>query len=209
MVPNHCWFQGHQYECGLSLSCVFSGSKPLDLCNGGMVWSCCVPRGRESTFDDHHEESFGVVNDPRKIHISNSFHQLFLYFLYFPKAIPIILWKFSASMMISVLLIMTISLSMISLLRRIPFRQLGLRGLQGRFVTILQGLHTLQNTIKGNLQSEIPVGFGLIPQPLLLPYILLSFFTNARCLKIAEKVSFKIASEASNISQKWSILTSF
>merc|ERR1719266_2319157 len=45
-VPNHCWFQGHQYKCGLSLSCVFSGSKPLDLCNGGMVWSCCVPRGR-------------------------------------------------------------------------------------------------------------------------------------------------------------------
>eukprot|EP00093_Oithona_nana_P008136 08136.XXX_488190_489622_1 [CDS] Oithona nana genome sequencing. len=29
-----------------------------------MVWSCCVPRERESTFDDHHE-SFGVVNDPR------------------------------------------------------------------------------------------------------------------------------------------------
>ena len=112
-------------------------------------------------------------------------------------------------MMISVLLIMTISLSMISLLRRIPFRQLGLRGLQGRFVTILQGLHTLQNTIKGNLQSEIPVGFGLIPQPLLLPYILLSFFTNAQCLKITEKVSLKVASEASNICQKWSILTSF
>ena len=29
VVPNHCWFQGHQYECGLSLSCVFSGSKPM------------------------------------------------------------------------------------------------------------------------------------------------------------------------------------
>ena len=43
MVPNHCWFQGHQYECGLSLSCVFAGSKPLDLCNGGITgWSISI-----------------------------------------------------------------------------------------------------------------------------------------------------------------------
>lgn len=72
VVPNHCWFQGHQYECGLSLSCVFSGSKPLDLCNGGMVWSCCVPRGRDggggSPLDDLSDDydTYGVVNDPRK-----------------------------------------------------------------------------------------------------------------------------------------------
>ena len=25
------------------MSCVFSGAKAMDLCNGGMVWSCCVP----------------------------------------------------------------------------------------------------------------------------------------------------------------------
>ena len=43
-VPNKCWYKGAQYECGLSLSCVFSGAKALDLCNGGMVWSCCVPK---------------------------------------------------------------------------------------------------------------------------------------------------------------------
>lgn len=69
VVPNHCWFQGHQYECGLSLSCVFSGSKPLDLCNGGMVWSCCVPRGRSNSdhIDDYTDhDTYGVVNDPRK-----------------------------------------------------------------------------------------------------------------------------------------------
>ena len=43
-VPNFCWHKGHKYECGLSLSCVFAGNKALDLCNGGMIWSCCVPR---------------------------------------------------------------------------------------------------------------------------------------------------------------------
>ena len=46
VVPNHCWYQGTQYECGLSLSCVFAGAKAMDLCNGGMIWSCCVPRDR-------------------------------------------------------------------------------------------------------------------------------------------------------------------
>jgi len=46
VVPNHCWYQGTQYECGLSLSCVFAGAKAMDLCNGGMIWSCCVPRER-------------------------------------------------------------------------------------------------------------------------------------------------------------------
>ena len=51
---------------------MFSGSKPLDLCNGGMVWSCCVPRGRTDLngledYEDH--DTYGVVNDPRKIFI--------------------------------------------------------------------------------------------------------------------------------------------
>lgn len=68
VVPNHCWFQGHQYQCGLSLSCVFAGSKPLDLCNGGMVWSCCVPRGDRGGLDDYEDEvDYGVVSDPRKL----------------------------------------------------------------------------------------------------------------------------------------------
>ena len=46
VVPNFCWYSGAQYECGLSLSCVFAGAKAMDLCNGGMIWSCCVPRDR-------------------------------------------------------------------------------------------------------------------------------------------------------------------
>jgi len=62
VVPNHCWYSGERYECGLSLSCVFAGSKALDLCNGGMIWSCCVPRQKirdkvyiepEDDFADH------------------------------------------------------------------------------------------------------------------------------------------------------------
>ena len=48
VVPNFCWYSGAQYECGLSLSCVFAGAKAMDLCNGGMIWSCCVPRDRIS-----------------------------------------------------------------------------------------------------------------------------------------------------------------
>jgi len=27
VVPNHCWYEGTRYECGLSLSCVFAGAK--------------------------------------------------------------------------------------------------------------------------------------------------------------------------------------
>ena len=45
-VSEVCWYSGAQYECGLSLSCVFAGAKAMDLCNGGMIWSCCVPRDR-------------------------------------------------------------------------------------------------------------------------------------------------------------------
>ncbi|XP_065342220.1 serine proteinase stubble-like isoform X3 [Cloeon dipterum] len=43
MIPQSCWYRGEKFECGLSLSCVLSNSKPLDLCSGGMIWSCCVP----------------------------------------------------------------------------------------------------------------------------------------------------------------------
>ena len=28
------------------MSCTFSGNKALDLCNGGMVWSCCIPKAK-------------------------------------------------------------------------------------------------------------------------------------------------------------------
>ncbi|EEB19399.1 tripsin, putative [Pediculus humanus corporis] len=42
MIPQSCWYKGVKFDCGLSISCVLAGGKPLDLCSGGMIWSCCV-----------------------------------------------------------------------------------------------------------------------------------------------------------------------
>ncbi|XP_049882965.1 serine proteinase stubble-like [Pectinophora gossypiella] len=44
MIPQTCRFRGARYPCGLSISCVLGGGKPLDLCSGGMIWACCVDR---------------------------------------------------------------------------------------------------------------------------------------------------------------------
>ncbi|KAG5333629.1 STUB proteinase, partial [Acromyrmex heyeri] len=42
MIPQTCKYKGARFECGLSISCVFNGGRPLDLCSGGLIWSCCV-----------------------------------------------------------------------------------------------------------------------------------------------------------------------
>lgn len=63
VIPQTCRYKSKKYECGLSISCVLNGGiychwilwspqliktttqlkgKPLDLCSGGMIWSCCV-----------------------------------------------------------------------------------------------------------------------------------------------------------------------
>ncbi|XP_059472490.1 brain-specific serine protease 4 isoform X3 [Neocloeon triangulifer] len=52
MIPQSCWYRGEKFECGLSLSCVLSNSKPLDLCSGGMIWSCCVPHQKLSSSNE-------------------------------------------------------------------------------------------------------------------------------------------------------------
>ncbi|KAL0809697.1 hypothetical protein ABMA28_011212 [Loxostege sticticalis] len=44
MIPQTCRYRGSRYPCGLSISCVLGGGKPLDLCSGGMIWACCVDR---------------------------------------------------------------------------------------------------------------------------------------------------------------------
>ncbi|XP_050693229.1 serine protease 44-like isoform X3 [Eriocheir sinensis] len=49
--PQKCWYKSNQYDCGFSVSCVFQGSKPLNLCSGGMIWSCCVPRNKVDVVD--------------------------------------------------------------------------------------------------------------------------------------------------------------
>ncbi|KAJ8683963.1 hypothetical protein QAD02_019755 [Eretmocerus hayati] len=42
MIPQTCKYKGTKFECGLSISCVLGGGRPVDLCSGGMIWSCCV-----------------------------------------------------------------------------------------------------------------------------------------------------------------------
>ncbi|XP_026483798.1 serine proteinase stubble-like isoform X4 [Vanessa tameamea] len=44
MIPQTCRYRGARYPCGLSISCVLGGGKPLDLCSGGMIWACCVDK---------------------------------------------------------------------------------------------------------------------------------------------------------------------
>nr|XP_026483797.1 serine proteinase stubble-like isoform X3 [Vanessa tameamea] len=44
LIPQTCRYRGARYPCGLSISCVLGGGKPLDLCSGGMIWACCVDK---------------------------------------------------------------------------------------------------------------------------------------------------------------------
>ncbi|XP_048002000.1 brain-specific serine protease 4-like isoform X3 [Leguminivora glycinivorella] len=44
LIPQTCRYRGSRYPCGLSISCVLGGGKPMDLCSGGMIWACCVDR---------------------------------------------------------------------------------------------------------------------------------------------------------------------
>lgn len=63
MIPQTCKFKGRRFECGLSISCVLAGGRPLDLCSGGMIWSCCVDR-------DFHQDSgsaLGAIQNASKL----------------------------------------------------------------------------------------------------------------------------------------------
>ena len=53
VIPQTCRYKGRKFECGLSISCVLGGGKPIDLCSGGMIWSCCIDRD----FVDEPEEA--------------------------------------------------------------------------------------------------------------------------------------------------------
>lgn len=61
VIPQTCKYHGHKYECGLSISCVLGGGKPIDLCSGGMIWSCCVDKERHN-YDDNTVQSGQVSN---------------------------------------------------------------------------------------------------------------------------------------------------
>lgn len=64
--PQKCFYRGSAYSCGLGVSCWIQGKRPVDLCNGGVIWSCCVPRNAEPSKE-------GMVKDARKMHTSASF----------------------------------------------------------------------------------------------------------------------------------------
>jgi hypothetical protein len=49
VIPQTCWYNSFKFDCGLSISCVLAGGKPLDLCSGGLLWSCCVSRDKIHT----------------------------------------------------------------------------------------------------------------------------------------------------------------
>ncbi|KAL3189310.1 hypothetical protein MRX96_002974 [Rhipicephalus microplus] len=38
-----CNYRGNTYQCAIGIQCWMQGQRALDLCNGGFVWSCCVP----------------------------------------------------------------------------------------------------------------------------------------------------------------------
>ncbi|XP_078052999.1 testisin isoform X2 [Augochlora pura] len=42
LIPQTCTYKGATFDCGLSISCVLGGGRPVDLCSGGLIWSCCV-----------------------------------------------------------------------------------------------------------------------------------------------------------------------
>ena len=50
VIQPSCWYKNKKYNCGLSLTCALTGTKSLDLCSGGPLWTCCVP---QSAIDDN------------------------------------------------------------------------------------------------------------------------------------------------------------
>ncbi|KAL5287003.1 PRSS41 family protein [Megaselia abdita] len=64
LIPQSCRYHGYKFECGLSISCVLNGGKPMDLCSGGMIWSCCIDKelnAEESTVGALHNASCGEI----------------------------------------------------------------------------------------------------------------------------------------------------
>ncbi|XP_015374911.1 PREDICTED: serine proteinase stubble-like isoform X1 [Diuraphis noxia] len=61
MIPQTCWYNSNKFDCGLSISCVLEGGKPVDLCSGGMIWSCCVSRDKIQTSGSSSSSSSSVT----------------------------------------------------------------------------------------------------------------------------------------------------
>lgn len=65
VIPQSCRFKGLKYECGLSISCVLGGGRPLDLCSGGMIWACCIDRDPPNQYPANSQES-GLLSNASK-----------------------------------------------------------------------------------------------------------------------------------------------
>ncbi|PNF43458.1 hypothetical protein B7P43_G10806 [Cryptotermes secundus] len=61
LIPQTCWYNSFKFDCGLSISCVLAGGKPLDLCSGGLLWSCCVSRDKIHT--NQQEPNVGALEN--------------------------------------------------------------------------------------------------------------------------------------------------
>jgi hypothetical protein len=62
VIPQTCRYKSKKYECGLSISCVLSGGKPMDLCSGGMIWSCCVDIVQHDAHEEEQSQSSSLNN---------------------------------------------------------------------------------------------------------------------------------------------------
>ncbi|KAI8127463.1 Serine proteinase stubble [Lucilia cuprina] len=74
MIPQTCRYRGQKFECGLSISCVLGGGKPVDLCSGGMIWSCCVDK--ESNDEEANANAAPVNNTSDIIHLYDIYPDL-------------------------------------------------------------------------------------------------------------------------------------
>jgi hypothetical protein len=48
VIQPSCEYKGVKYNCGLSLACTLAGGLTKDLCNGGPLWQCCVPKSADN-----------------------------------------------------------------------------------------------------------------------------------------------------------------
>ncbi|XP_023210707.1 uncharacterized protein LOC111613584 [Centruroides sculpturatus] len=66
-APRTCTYHGSDYPCMLAVSCWIQGKKAIDLCSGGMFWSCCIPRNATPTGNN-------LIKNPAcgKVYIRNS-----------------------------------------------------------------------------------------------------------------------------------------
>lgn len=63
VIPQQCRYRGIKYECGLSISCVLGGGRPLDLCSGGMIWACCIDREPTQHVPTVNKPEAGIVSN--------------------------------------------------------------------------------------------------------------------------------------------------